>query len=324
MTADWINEFATLLSGETIDAMQIERAMDIKDRHLPDKIYKFREVTSYALSNFRDDTVWMCSTDQYNDPFECSSKISFDRLTVEAFNRAADKILPPETKLHLSDDELSSICATEDPLRAMTYALLKRDTSIAPDKVEAIADMLFNAVSKVNSGIVSQLTAKIQKGMKVCSFSSRNDSLLMWGHYAKSHAGFCLEYDVRKWAPGEVRRRILHPVIYSAEIFDTTKYIIKSMDGGRFNNLFGVMAAIQKAKEWRYEDEWRFVLPMGETFANQNYSMPVPNALYIGARTEAIQTYQLTEIAASKGIPVFKARLSTTEFKMIFDPVKTP
>jgi hypothetical protein len=319
----WIDEFATFMSGETISTGEIEQAMTLKDGHLPDRIYKFREVSDYSLSNFRDDTVWLCSTDNYNDPFECSAKIGFERL-LAAPNSAAAKIMLASMKPHLSDEELLTLRSADDPLRATTYAMLGKDVSITPEERDALAGMLIAASDKIQSEMVSALNAKMQKCTKVCSFGSRNDSVVMWGHYAKSHSGFCLEYDVRSWPSGDMRRRILHPVIYSSEVFDSTKYIVKAMAGGMFNNLFGVMAAIRKAKEWSYEEEWRFVIPLGESVADTNYPMRIPRALYIGARTAPTHREQLIEIAASKGIPAYQMRLSTTEFKMTFDSISTP
>jgi hypothetical protein len=319
----WIDEFATIMSGETITHSQIAQAMALKDEHLPDKIYKFREVSDYSLSNFRHDTVWLCSTDKYNDPFECSAKIGFERL-LAAPNSKATEIMLASMKPHLSDEELSTLLSADDPMRAATIAMLDKDASITPEEREIFAGTLFAAVEEIQSETVSGFNAQMQKGMKVCSFGSRNDSVLMWGHYAKSHSGFCLEYDVRSWPSGDKRRRILHPVIYSSEVFDSTKYIVKAMAGGMFNNLFGVMAAIRKAKEWSYEEEWRFVLPLGESVADTNYPMPTPSALYIGAKIAPTHRTQLTAIAATKGIPAYQMRLSTAEFKMTFDPIPTP
>lgn len=158
--------------------------------------------------------------------------------------------------------------------------------------------------------------------MKACSFSARNDSTVMWGHYANSHSGFCLEYDLSKWPLGGPHRRMLYPVIYSPTIFDSTKHILQSMNGGIFNNLFGIVAAIHKSPDWSYEDEWRFLLPLGRPFPDQNHSMPSPpSAIYIGARASDADTEKLLDIAKIKGVQAYKMHLSTEEFKMVYRPI---
>jgi hypothetical protein len=49
--------------------------------------------------------------------------------------------------------------------------------------------------------------------------------------------------------------------------------------------------------------------------------MPTPSALYIGPWAEDKAKSELTAVAATKGMPIFKMRLSSTEFKLTFDPV---
>lgn len=33
---------------------------------------------------------------------------------------------------------------------------------------------------------------------RLCCFTTHNDNLLMWSHYAESHSGFCIEFDAKK------------------------------------------------------------------------------------------------------------------------------
>ena len=58
-----------------------------------------------------------------------------------------------------------------------------------------------------------------RKITKICSFSAVNDSILMWGHYAQDHKGFCVEYDLEKLEPDHPLRRTLYPVIYSPQLY---------------------------------------------------------------------------------------------------------
>ena len=121
----------------------------------------------------------------------------------------------------------------------------------------------------------------------------------------------------------DIHRRMLHPVIYRQELFDSTKYHLQVISGANFNNLFGVIAAIHKSPDWSYEGEWRFVLAMGESFPDQNYPMPKPSGIYLGTRTKPEDKKKLLEIAARKKMPVYRTNLSTSEFKLVAQEVRT-
>jgi len=136
----------------------------------------------------------------------------------------------------------------------------------------------------------------------------------MWSHYSDNHKGFCLEYDVGSWPRRE--RRILYPVIYSGRLFDATKYILRSILSNDFENIYGIVAATHKSLDWEYEKEWRFVLPMGESFADRNYRVPSPSALYLGTRIGEENQDELKRIADEKGILVYKMQLSSTKFEL--------
>jgi len=313
----WKDEFVSIMSGATISLEDIERAITLKDEHLPPKIYKFRTVNECAISNLSSDTVWVCSADKYNDPYECCTTLNFEAIHRTIQNHHFDELLSRNNLgSQLSQDEISKIRDANDPVRALSYALLKKDESIPQEKHEKIVEALIDAQFKVSSENYQYFSQRAQWGMKICSFSERVGSVVMWGHYANNHQGFCLEYDVEAWPPGEVRRRILYPVIYSAQLFDATKHILQSMRSRDFNNLYGAMAATHKSPDWAYEKEWRLVLPMGESFQDQNYPMPTPSALFLGARIQEEDKATLVDIARQKGIPVYEMALSPTEFKL--------
>ena len=79
------------------------------------------------------------------------------------------------------------------------------------------------------------------------SFSSDYRSPLMWGHYAKSHTGICIGFDVAD--------HLLHEVRYSRErlLFEGKT----SLDKADVVNLISV-----KFSEWRYEKEQRILVDL--------------------------------------------------------------
>lgn len=84
----------------------------------------------------------------------------------------------------------------------------------------------------------------------VCCFSARRDSVLMWSHYAHSHAGMAIGFDERLLAPPSCffpvsydhQRQEYHPV----------------MNMGTTNPVIPVLT--RKAVDWSYEDEIRMLV----------------------------------------------------------------
>ena len=81
--------------------------------------------------------------------------------------------------------------------------------------------------------------------------SSRNDSILMWSHYADSHKGCCIEFDITKDLDFFYGT---HEVIYS------THYPQFPPDANAEVIIEPVTDAIfHKSKDWEYEKEYRVV-----------------------------------------------------------------
>lgn len=314
----WLDDFLALMSGSTINRDDIDGAYALKDAHLPQKLYKFREVNDNALQNLMSDTVWLCSADKYNDPYECATTWCVTDLLREAGKKDLEMIIELtglEKQMSLVD--LERVRAAHDPIREIARALLAKEDKISEEQQQKLLEVSMQSVEHISKEGISQANEFSQRGMKICSFSARVDSIVMWGHYAKSHTGFVVEYDISTWARDDIRRRILHPVVYRQELFDATEYHLQALAGQGFNYLFGTIAAIHKSPDWSYEDEWRFVLPMGESFADQNYPMPKPSGLYLGSRIKREDMKRLADISAEKGIPVYKMGMSATEYKLV-------
>jgi hypothetical protein len=87
----------------------------------------------------------------------------------------------------------------------------------------------------------------------VCCFSKNMDNLLMWSHYADSHRGVCLEWEVDE----KQVERLLHNVKYEnnltiinkVERYESGHLLLDSNTNAKF--------LLQKFKVWEYEEELR-------------------------------------------------------------------
>ena len=306
----WKREFLSLLSGETIDREKISKALALKNKNLPNKIYKFRAVSRFSLDNLKTDTVWMTSADKFNDPYDCATSFQVNTMMDHAFIQDFDGIVENSNLQDVfSPEQINAIKIADNPMRSLAEAVVRNDESIPEGKEETFINIILGVAGDSIGRIVEETNKHMQRGMKICSFSSRNDSIVMWGHYADSHKGYCVEYDIGSLPESADHRTILYPVIYSDEVFDTTKYFRQAFkDKNNFNNLHGVVAASYKSLDWSYEDEWRFIIALGGD-DEWNYPMPRPSALYLGSRIEDGDKSTLIEIASKKDIPVYQMKL---------------
>jgi hypothetical protein len=138
----------------------------------------------------------------------------------------------------------------------------------------------------------------------------------MWSHYASYHKGCSVEYDLQANLNSPLALN-LWPVIYRAELFDATPYLIRSAHEQKFIYPFAFVAALHKSPEWEYEDEWRVIAPLGAPQLSFNMPVPRPKAIYLGARISTAHKDLLLNIARRKSIAVFQMTMARAEFAMV-------
>lgn len=103
-----------------------------------------------------------------------------------------------------------------------------------------------------------------------CCFSSKNDSTLMWAHYAESNKGICIGYDFNALNENSILRKSLFPIAYSNRPLDLSKlFNEKSKSDVLYPyDTAALCTALCKAKCWKYEHEWRLIFD--SSFIKQN------------------------------------------------------
>ena len=170
-----------------------------------------------------------------------------------------------------------------------------------------------------------------QKRRSIACFTESNDNSAMWGHYADSHRGFCIEYDFQKilTACSEKCADIQHctslmmspaiaPVIYADVRYDASQIILPLLLSRMadlahtaikpfYEDLLVIVKSLlTKSSVWSYENEWRMIsmLPDNTLFC-RIYSLK-PTSVYIGVRTDEEAANTLYQIWCEKDIPCYK------------------
>ena len=163
------------------------------------------------------------------------------------------------------------------------------------------------------TGKLDEYLHYMKSQFRVACFTQNSDSPLMWAHYADSHKGFCMEYDLTKLPEG-YRYGIL-PVIYSDERYDATKVVITQNKNLVANPFYF------KSSHWEYEKEWRMVIPEGIVTDKEYYADFHDGiiGIYLGLKSFEYHKEKIDKIIerySQKGIPVHKIIIEPSSYCM--------
>lgn len=319
MSSDWIEELKGYFFGHRQEDLDVNAAIELKQQHIPRSLYKYRAINEYSMNNLLENTVWCTNAAAFNDPYDSSLCFDFsDNIINGSVSDALrDQITNSEENTFKSKD-VDFISASDNPLKSLIDVAAKHtETSITPD----MADKLYEVLTKFTSDQIVEMNDRfnsaIKQGYKICSFSERVDSMLMWSHYSENHTGFVMEYDFPELGVSDVRPRCIWPVLYNDNLFDASAFFGERKKSESFNNLFGIIASIHKAKDWSYEHEWRLILPFSPSDPSLNYSVPKPKAIHLGSKIKPEHKNTIIEISKSKKIDIYQMKLSHNKFEMV-------
>lgn len=275
--------------------------MQLKVQHLPESLFKYRFIDDldidpithepYAVGNLRNNTIWLSKPNALNDPYDCS----FD----------------------ITDEDLCQLFGSEiknqDIIVAELFKKLEDDGKI--EIVKSLRKMFDDR----NEQLIQEFSTKSKDAFqRIFSLTERNDSVLMWTHYARNHTGFCIEYDASPDLWEGYFLRCVHPVVYTDSLINIGRFLISENAWEQFISF--MLPAFFKAKDWEYEQEWRFVLSYGILDGNLHDALPI-KAIYAGARISQTHLETLTEICKEKQIPFYSTEWKARQFNLTFKKV---
>lgn len=308
MSEGWIRELIQLIGAPKLLLENIRAAQELKYRHFPASLYKYRKVDKYSLDNLESSTLHLNFASSFNDPYDSAMK--FDPL----FGLTYPELLLKNVN-HLTFDQRNRIISADDPISELVNAIYS-ELDEPYDKQEA--KTLVRVIKERESTLIEQqivpINSFIQNSYKICSLSKRLDSLPLWAHYGDNHRGFAMEYDFSSLLFDDLIGLLLWPVIYTG-VFDASALLQGVGEKKEFNNLAALIAALHKSPDWKYEEEWRVVLIDGYNEPPRN--MPAPlKTVFLGAKIPEEEEVKVIQAARKADVPVFKMRLVPHEFRM--------
>lgn len=246
-----------------------------KNQYLPKYLVKYYRVSENSIESLKNDTVWFDKPLNYNDPYDCSITITGELVRTYIEQKIAD--------LECKVGKLDSINKNE------------------------LYDFQF-------SEFVDRLNEHIKNSCLISCFSTEVDSMLMWSHYADSHKGFCLVYDISEIDANNMIRKNLYSVIYNENKFDIGYYLNRALEPK-----YPFIASLcWKSKEWSYENEYRIVLPCSEVNCKpQLYNFIKPIQIFLGSNINKEDKDKIENLGIDRGIKVNQMSCNAQKYSLI-------
>ncbi len=258
----------------------------------PKIIYKYRDWNNLIHRNvLLNQELYISSPKDFNDPFDCRITKNFDLLDTD------EKIW--EFVKYQSNN--------------LRQQLLKNG-----ENIPAFEQRVFNRLKfdkeKEQKDWNDYTFRKQDEHYGVLSFSEIWDSILMWGHYAYNHSGFCVGfYEQKLQESGQFGGG--GPVLYG-DAYPS----IDPLDETSMKSLF--IETHSKASDWKYEKEYRLVkLFYPNTPTNDERIIHVDKSCFaeiiIGLKFPKADISWISDLAYKLGVKLYEIKHIPYKFKLI-------
>lgn len=165
--------------------------------------------------------------------------------------------------------------------------------------------------------LYSAIDTLLDKRSKVgiYSLSTSFDHELLWAHYADSHKGFCIQYDLDLLVNQNIYQDLhIFPVVYKKELPSISIEDISKERDYFFRKVFGT-----KSNLWTYEKEIRVIT---DTFGENDYDYSAVIAIYFGYRMLDQHKKKMMNRLQGRGIKYFQMYLEDNSYKFRERPVE--
>lgn len=231
------------------------------------------------IENVKNSLLWLSHPSRFNDPFDSAESMVHGR--------------PSDVRSDIFYDAFLNFDDTQ-MMDFVQHLVAEERSAINPNSVSP-RDVYFRKQLASTNGVTC--------------FSEHPRHLLMWSHYADSHRGFCLEYST-DYQPFDEH---LFQVCYEARMPTVTP---SERDFGDIFELRQFL--LTKAREWRYEKEWRVV----SNLSNAAIEHP-PDALkriLVGAKASNRTLNALRRSIVGRPVGIVKLKLSDNKFQLEESP----
>ena len=311
-----------------------------KMEHIPKSVFKFYPFNHNSLKCVETNAVFMNDPNNFNDPFDCvlcanqreylKQALVDYLIETDAVNRGVLS-LEELNKLKYSycgDWENVNVYSTFNSV--VSHLCYDANLKEFRKGSEEIENELYSFEIKYK-----QRMKELRKSVvRVTSFANISKFKLtsymeLWSHYAQNHEGFCVEYDLTKPIMDNKENSMvlggLLPCEYGVrQIILSNRKVYKYVNKIPFTTYEQMefdksilLSFLTKSSSWKYENEWRLLLPIDicSIYGNMIPFFPI-KAIYIGCRMPIDNQEYLYRFAQRKNIDIYNMTMHEYNFKL--------
>jgi hypothetical protein len=228
----------------------------------PRRLYKYRAFNANTLRLLSQAEIYYANPAHFNDPMDCRPEIEID-IDLKTLEKLCYRLLV----LNRGKDAAIA-CMRNHRYMSTEYGNYKTDPAATGCYTEDLR-------REIRDFIYAEM-----REHGVLSLAKRWNCPLMWSHYADEHRGLCIEYDTK-----ENHCDGLFPVNYDAsgsiKVSDILRWKIEK--SAEAEGLVREAFFYAKARDWRYEREWRDVR---KGVGARDATLKSISAVYFGMRCD--------------------------------------
>lgn len=338
---EWLKEVASKAVKGGVNIYDVMwNSYNDKNEHMPTKLYKFFPFNQNSIKCIETNSVFLNVPRNFNDPFDCMLCANEDEYLKQRLieylieTSAVDREILTEQELIMlkdsrcEDTKYGNIYKT---FRSVVFHL-QYDSEKKQEKKGyfEICKIISQAEKEYNNALEKLRGEKV----RITSFANISEFELtaymeLWAHYAQNHEGFCVEYDVTKpIADTNVNTMVrggLLPCNYGAkQILLSKRKIYKYVKGIPFTPHEQIefeksilLSFLTKSSSWRYENEWRLILPLDicKIYGNMAPFFPI-KAIYLGCRMPVDNREFMYRFARRQKIEIYDMCMHEYRFEL--------
>ena len=332
-----------IFSKEEINNRSLSEIIDddvfkIKKQKCPLVLYKFYTPTIENISDVQNKLLWLSSPDTFNDPYDCRLTFNYEAFqqyyTIRSFK--SNSIFSDEEKNIIYN---ASLTRDSFYIDSFSYKFENIVRNSMRKELISFQHELWEKAMLVRNYIKKLLLNKYRIAcFSAYSWNSEQNEQLMWAHYAQSHKGFCVEYDISPLfdnaikdddlfsiysigkrdeflLPLEQRQMMINgffPVQYSSRKNELSKSLCYAISQNKYTEkqakdlkIKSFRALITKLLPWKYEQEWRLIVDANLS-KKTDHKIPFPfiKRIIVGVKASDELHRILSNTAEHLNIPI--------------------
>lgn len=306
--------------GKDCEKLVLDPLRKIIDPNIPKKLYKLCRPDGYAAANLKNNVVGTTRASEFNDPYDTLQFL--DRRWYEEGIRR-------ENPIEMIGMRYKALYDTENFLEYYKdYGRKILENFVENVKKEGWTlegfayfaehqEEYVKLLCKKSIEQLEQVLEGVRRETFVSCFTTDFRNMLMWSHYADSHKGFALGYDIKD-VKNQMALDNLFPICYSDKKIDVTvetsfvqHNILNEDRKFSIDKLLGIKSSLFKSLDWTYENEWRLVVRDIDSKENWSSIPLTATEIYYGCRIDDETRDKLHAIAVAQRL---------REYQMEVDP----